>query len=144
MKSFDVDKGFVSPSVYLCCQLHKAHLQLCSHPPDLSCTLQCLHQSYSQRRHSFTPPSTVKGGSVLPRPLRQSGPLCLHCLLSFDVGMESIDVVTNSAQTTPIHSPLVPVWGEPCICICNEATELKHRFLQLQNLRSYYTWHFLD
>ena len=44
--------------------------------------------------------------SVLPRPLWQSGPLCLHCLFSFDVGRESIDVVTNHAHPLCLNTCL--------------------------------------
>ena len=48
-------------------------------------------------------------------PLQQSSPLCLDWLV--DVGRESIDEVTTSAQTTPTLSALIPVWGEPCYLI---------------------------
>ena len=41
-------------------------------------------------------------------------------LFNFDVGRESIDVVTNFAQTPPTLSTLIPaVWGEPCYKLRN-------------------------
>ena len=53
--------------------------------------------------------------SVLPRPFQHSGPPCLLYLYFFDVVTKMIDVVTNSAQTTPTHYALNFSWGEPCI-----------------------------
>ena len=69
--------------------------------------------------------------SVLPRPLWQSGPICLHCQFNFDVGRKSIDVVTNSAQTTPTHSALISALGRTLImsthwCICIICTYVYH------------------
>ena len=37
----------------------------------------------------------------------------MHCWFNFDVGRKLIDVVTNSAQSTPTDYVLISAWGEP-------------------------------
>ena len=51
--------------------------------------------------------------SVLPRPFQLSSPPCLQQPYFFDVETKTINVVTNSAQTTPTRWAFNLAWEEP-------------------------------
>ena len=87
---------------------------------------QCLSRDFRYQALSRLFPASEEGpgdeaslkplsghSSVLPRPVQQSGSPCLKHKFFSDEATQIIDVVTNSAQTTPTHYTCTFSWGEP-------------------------------